>query len=141
MRIIKFRGKCTDDGMWRHGDLLHDNGLVWINDDGLHCTVDEKTVGQFTGLHDKNDTPIYEGDVIQSPLGNVVVVEYGYKEHNVRHGRPAVTDCFAAYGWIVRNVKNGITDFLDYEFLKGWVIGNIYDNPEFCNGKNNKFQR
>lgn len=145
-RKIEFRGKCSHCDAWAYGSLVDygENEAPEIHgfdpyregdERWREITVDHDTVGQFTGLHDKNGTPIYEGDVIQSPLGNVVVVEYGYKEHNVRHGKPAVTDCFAAYGWIARNVKNGITDFLDSGFLKGMVIGNIYDNQDLLNQK------
>ena len=95
--------------------------------------MDGKTVGQFTGLHDKNGKGIYEGDVLRSPLGNVVIVKFGYKEHIVKHD--IFTDSFAAYGWIVENVKNGITDFLDNEFLQGEVVGNIHDNPSLISDK------
>lgn len=150
MRNIKFRGKLVDGGRWVKGSLLEfPDGEVYIayQDDSGNTQelrkdpVRKETVGQFTGLFDKNAVPVYEGDVIQSPLGNIVAVEFGYKEHNVKHGLLSVTDCFAAYGWIARNVKNDVTDFLDDEFLRGLVIGNLHDNPEFRNGKNNTIQR
>ncbi|MCM1075983.1 MAG: YopX family protein [Bacteroides sp.] len=90
--------------------------------------VDPSTIGQFTGLYDRNGSEIYDGDIIFSRLNNVVVVKYGYKEHIVKHGR--FTDSISGYGWIVENIQNRLTDFLDNDFIGGEVIGNIYDNPE-----------
>lgn len=154
MRTIKFRGKKPYTGDWFFGDVLHIAGgsLIYFgsNTDTTKPDIEEcnpvavelfndectvvlsDTIGQFTGLLDKNGKEIYEGDIIRSPLGHVVIAKYGYKEHIVKHD--IFTDRFAAYGWIVENVRNGITDFLDNEFLQGEVIGNIHDDPELLKG-------
>lgn len=145
-RKIEFRGKCSHCDAWAYGNLVNydddeapeihgfdpyrEGDEVW-----REITVDPDTVGQFTGLKDKNGKEIYEGDILRSPLGNIVSVEFGYKEHIVKHGRPQITDGFACYGWIARNVKNGITDFFDNEFAAGEVIGNIHDNQDLLNKK------
>ena len=144
MRRFTFRGQ-DEDGKWLYGDLRQRIGYwpaiieSYCTDEGKvgyrEIAVKEETVGRLTPLKDKNGKDIYEGDILRSPLGNIVAVEFGYKEHIVKHGRPYITDSFACYGWIARNVKNGITDFFDNEFAAGEVIGNIYDNPELLNKK------
>lgn len=73
MRETKFRGKRLDNGEWIEGDLLRMNGHWFIFPDpapeGIDkYAVDPATVGEYTGLKDKNGKEIYEGDVIRSPL-------------------------------------------------------------------------
>ena len=66
-RIIKFRGKRKDNGNWIYGDLLQGCKMCNIYEisdcesfDGTRIEVNKKTIGQFTGLYDKNTKEIYE---------------------------------------------------------------------------------
>lgn len=73
MRETKFRGKRLDNGEWIEGDLLRmlDHWFIFPDPapEGIDkYAVDPATVGEYTGLKDKNGKEIYEGDVIRSPL-------------------------------------------------------------------------
>ena len=117
MRVIKFRGRRTDNGEFEHGYYHRGelSGSCFING----WDVEESTVGQFTGLLDKNGVEIYEGDKTIDHVG-IGIVKYSEK------------DCafFISYGF------NTAKWFYDYS-LKGElesieVIGNIHEGEPIC---------
>ena len=126
MREIKFRGRRLDNGKWVTGDLLHGkNGKVLINAGTkmftTYAEVDPDTVGQFTGLYDKNGKEIYEGDIILygGSIQHEVVFRHGAFGYLLYGGE------FISYAGNTNFTFNPLNRSKEHE-----VIGNIYDNPE-----------
>ena len=130
MREILFRGKRVDNGEWIEGFYAHSGEKKYIlidNDIAVGYLamkeVKPDTIGQYTGLTDKNGTKIFEGDIVNYTQnyelsGNVVMV-----------GTVKWSECYA--GLCVTNFTNGLADrFLTNAQYRIEVIGNIYDNPE-----------
>ena len=82
MREILFRGKRTDNGEWVYGSPIFQDGYVLIrfwNGEEFEFEeylVSPESVSEFTGLTDKNNQKIFEGDTVKNSYGNIKVVEY-----------------------------------------------------------------
>ena len=143
MREILFRGKRTDNGEWETGSLVIirdgcSDKEVFIADKmtGYHTPVISETVGQYTGLTDKNGVRIFEGDILRGfeyPFCSNNNGEFNYFAEIVWF------DDSSAFGIYtlknpksnVRGILEGNTDYLKYFNVDKWeVIGNIHDNPE-----------
>lgn len=139
MREIKFRGKKCRDGQWVYGHYVESHktwrGLKphksWIITSALsnggffnimgRYAVKDDTVGQFTGLTDKNGREIYEGDIVKHVAGlkktkdgtwvddaEIMLVHFNGAAFNI-------------------NYYSKVTSYIE-------IIGNRYDNPELVKG-------
>ena len=126
MREILFRGKRVDNGEWVYGTpILYTttNRVVMCKEYEPNHNVIPETVGQYTGLNDKNGTRIFEGDIVEG--------RYKYKRGQKYYDEKIRGYIF--YGgdasfFIQREGLFGI--WLNNADIWLEVIGNIHDNPE-----------
>ena len=133
-RVIKFRGKRLTDGKWIYGDFFRNRGKSFITTDGIVCNplgeVAPSTVGQFTGLCDRNGKEIYEGDVIKSMYTDIYHV-IGYNENRGAFTAALIneymdntdglkTECNAEQKWPAD--------------CKKIIAGNMFDTPSLLKG-------
>lgn len=128
-REIKFRGKSSVTNEWVYGSPVkvcnesHIIGFDEVDLDGYHIVfysdrpvfTKQETIGQFTGLHDKNGNDIYEGDIIRNEICKGIVV---YKNGAF------VLDLGKSCGCVYLFCLDSLL-----------VVGNIYDNPELLKTK------
>ncbi|EJA0792813.1 hypothetical protein MQB54_001419 [Listeria monocytogenes] len=140
MREIEFRAKRIDNGEWVYGNLMQfeDSATFIFADErkgastltyahfiinNMHA-IDEKNVGQYTGLKDKNGKKIFEGDIVINSKGQIgyiafLVQEAGFvvvlKNSDYRLGHRNTNECYE-------------------KATHHKVIGNMHENPELLEG-------
>lgn len=130
MREILFRGKLKDNGEWVYGYLFKiwdKTYILWGTTNGVPNTIEvlPETVGQFTGLLDKNGKKIFEGDIIDA------------SDEDWDCAGPAGHD-FPILEVVHDKFTGGFDPFATYDCDCGMYISargcvvlcNIHDNPE-----------
>ena len=137
--IPKFRGlsvEAFNEEEWKYGYLIEDEGYSFIinkvieaNEQyitiGSWCPVNPETLGQTTGLKDKNGKEIFEGDVVRQ------VRTQPTTENEIIIG--VVTMIEGA--WLIMNDCEQLASKLWSETDENEIIGNIYENPELLEDK------
>ena len=172
MREILFRGKRTDNGEWVYG--YYTNARYYLDKKEMHFIFEQdgemyphcefagceevipETVGQYTGLTDKNGRKIFEGDIIlyHHKVKKLVPCEDATQEEIQHYGldhdtglglayRPTKTIRYKGYVTVDNllgldlNLTNNCKWWLcekNGQLTSVEVIGNIYDNPELLKG-------
>ena len=134
MREIKFRAISMCKGEhWLYGEIRHyaknphtEKWTIYDPATGIETDIDEMTIGQYTGLHDKNGKEIYEGDIVTIPR----VPEKRRNSVLTRHIVTSDSVCRWYFESLTKEVLTLVMSHTDFDSYRFEVIGNIWDNPE-----------
>ena len=148
MRKIEFRGKgisCPNEGEWLYGYYNTERTGTPGNPDelvhyirercGINNPVDPATVGQFTGMYDKNDKPVFDGDILQFGERRLMVwwndEAFQWQAKTV-NGYDLITFDIASFctNWTNIDLGNIYSEIPILGRMSTEIIGNIHDNPE-----------
>lgn len=156
-REIKFRGYDPDTKRWYYGSLVKQNKTTYVTSEDydqnpsntewfifwdemtdwclpnrhLQGSVDPNSIGEYTGLHDKNGQEIYEGDILY--FGSVWCVGDEYDPREEEHtGLVEYRPDYASY---VVNCNGKIYPLEQLPSFDGYSVqGNVHENPELLEG-------
>jgi uncharacterized phage protein (TIGR01671 family) len=153
MRKTLFRGKEIKTGKWVYGGFHEHKPFIvaigkqpeteaLIIDDGdadwdlpvpikAHV-VEKKTIGEFTGLTDRNDVKIFEGDIVKTKF-------FGKESKNAHHANFNDYDYFevrysAPCFFLSNNTRGFALGYMMYKEAKCEILGNVHDTPELLGG-------
>ena len=123
IREILYRGKRIDNSEWIEGTYWQSNESI-IDKQGYSIKITPKTVGQYTGLKDKNGKKIFEGDILRFTRGGNEHIGKVVYEQRICGLDLWYNEVVGAYGEKA-TFRISLTEPTKLE-----VIGNIYDTPE-----------
>ena len=139
IREVIFRGKRADNGEWIEGSLL---GIDWCDKPSTYSiapntpvsvfySVIPETIGQYTGLTDKNGVRIFEGDILKSTIKIIDCDDEGFSISHYDEEDIGIVE-WGKHGVMIAH-KSG-TWARSFYGCENYVIGNIHDNPELLKG-------
>ena len=129
MRDILFRGKRVDNGEWICGNLYQceedsegyvRNLITPKSRNGSPYMVDDNTIGQYTGLIDKNGKRVYENDIVNCKTKTYLFEGYTIEWYNED----------ARFVMVQNGRRYAVSESFEYE-----VVGNVYDNHNMLTDK------
>ena len=149
MREILFRGKCVDSGEWVYGNFIEDK---WGDDNGntIYAILQDRvapgivelwtpvrvipeTVGEYTGLKDKNGKKIFEGDIVRlhyfyEAVDPTTLGRYEAEQTIIATIR--IWNMGVGFDPVGDDIGGYLCDWIDSPQDELDIIGNIHDNPE-----------